>query len=68
MKLSARTRYGIGALTYMHINDQELTTLVNIAKHLNISKIYLEQVFSSLKQANLVDLCERSCRWLLLEI
>ncbi|CAM3586329.1 Rrf2 family transcriptional regulator [Erysipelothrix sp. HDW6B] len=55
MKLSARTRYGIAALTYMHINDQELTTLVNIAKHLNISKIYLEQVFSSLKQANLVD-------------
>lgn len=55
MKLSARTRYGIAAMTYMHINDQELTTLVNIAEHLNISKIYLEQVFSSLKQANLVD-------------
>ncbi|QIK70461.1 Rrf2 family transcriptional regulator [Erysipelothrix sp. HDW6C] len=55
MKLSARTRYGIAALTYMHINEKELTTLVNIADHLNISKIYLEQVFSSLKQANLVD-------------
>ncbi|CAM4205771.1 Rrf2 family transcriptional regulator [Erysipelothrix inopinata] len=55
MKLSARTRYGIAAMTYMHINDQDVTTLVNIADHLNISKIYLEQVFSSLKQANLVD-------------
>ncbi|AGN23699.1 Rrf2 family transcriptional regulator [Erysipelothrix rhusiopathiae SY1027] len=49
MKLSARTRYGIAAMTYMHINDQELTTLVNIAEHLNISKIYLEQVFFQLK-------------------
>lgn len=55
MKLSAKTRYGIAALTYMHLNDQELTSLVSIANHLNISKIYLEQVFTSLKQANLVD-------------
>lgn len=55
MKLSAKTRYGIAALTYMHLNDQELISLVSIAKHLNISKIYLEQVFTSLKQAYLVD-------------
>lgn len=55
MKLSAKTRYGIAALTYMHLNEQELTPLIAIAGHLNISKIYLEQVFTSLKQANLVD-------------
>lgn len=55
MKLSAKTRYGIAALTYMHLNEQELTPLISIAGHLNISKIYLEQVFTSLKQANLVD-------------
>ncbi len=55
MKLSAKTRYGIAALTYMHISDNEVTTLVNIADHLNVSKLYLEQVFARLKQANLVD-------------
>lgn len=54
MKLSARTRYGIAALTYLHINDQEVTTLAKIAKHLNVSKIYLEQVFASLRQSELV--------------
>lgn len=55
MKLSAKTRYGIAALTYMHLNDRDLTPLNAIAAHLDISKIYLEQVFTSLKQANLVD-------------
>lgn len=55
MKLSARTRYGIAALTYMHINQQERTSLVCISEHLKISKIYLEQIFSSLKQAQLVE-------------
>lgn len=55
MKLSAKTRYGIAALTYMHLNDKDLTPLNAISGHLNISKIYLEQVFTSLKQANLVD-------------
>lgn len=55
MKLSAKTRYGIAALTYMHVADTEVTTLVNIAEHLKVSKLYLEQVFASLKQANLVD-------------
>lgn len=55
MKLSAKTRYGIAALTYMHLNEKELTPLNAISGHLNISKIYLEQVFTSLKQANLVD-------------
>lgn len=55
MKLSAKTRYGIAALTYMHISDTPVTTLVTIAEHLNVSKLYLEQVFASLKQAKLVD-------------
>ena len=42
-------------MTYMHLNDQRLTTLNDIANHLNVSKIYLEQVFTHLKQAELVD-------------
>lgn len=55
MKLSAKTRYGIAALTYMYLSDSEVTTLTTIAEHLNVSKLYLEQVFASLKQAKLVD-------------
>lgn len=55
MKLSARTRYGIAALTYMFMSEDSVTPLITIADHLNVSKIYLEQVFSNLKQAELVD-------------
>lgn len=55
MKLSAKTRYGIAALTYLHLQESEVTPLVSIAKHLNISKIYMEQVFSNLKNAGIVD-------------
>lgn len=54
MKLSAKTRYGIAALTYMQVSESDINTLVTIAEHLNVSKLYLEQVFASLKQANLV--------------
>lgn len=55
MKLSAKTRYGIAALTYMHIEGNEIITLQSISEHLNVSKLYLEQIFSHLKQAKLID-------------
>ncbi len=55
MKLSAKTRYGLAALTFMDFHDKEIVTLQEIAEHLNLSKLYLEQIFSCLKEAKLVD-------------
>lgn len=55
MKLSAKTRYGLAALTFMDLEDKEVLTLQEIADHLNVSKLYLEQIFSHLKEAKLVD-------------
>ncbi|AMC93559.1 [Fe-S]-binding protein [Erysipelothrix larvae] len=54
MKLSAKSRYGIAALVYLHVQN-ETTSLISIANHLNISKIYMEQVFSSLRSAGIVE-------------
>ncbi len=55
MKLSAKTRYGLAALAYMDHMDQDVLTLQAISEHLNVSKLYLEQIFSHLKEAQLVD-------------
>ena len=55
MKLSAKTRYGLAALTYMDHQNKDVLTLQEIAEHLNVSKLYLEQIFSALKSAKLVD-------------
>lgn len=56
MRISAKGRYGLAAMT--HIASQYETgmpiTIISIAEKLGISKIYLEQVFSLLKRANLV--------------
>lgn len=56
MRVSAKGRYGLAAMT--HIASQYETgvpiTIISIAEKLGISKIYLEQVFSLLKRANLV--------------
>ena len=56
MKISSKGRYGLAAM--IHIADKgrngEYITIVSIAEELKISKIYLEQVFSLLKRANLV--------------
>ncbi|MFV0636556.1 RrF2 family transcriptional regulator [Mitsuokella sp.] len=56
MKISAKGRYGLAAMTYLARNYAADTpiTIVNISKKLGISKIYLEQVFSLLKRAQLV--------------
>lgn len=56
MRISAKGRYALAALTYMaqrHKNG-EYITILTIAEELGISKIYLEQVFSLLKKAKLV--------------
>lgn len=57
MKLSAKTRYALAAVINMAITyeAQERTTLVKLAEHLNISKIYLEQVFALLKHGGIVN-------------
>ncbi|NLW58987.1 MAG: Rrf2 family transcriptional regulator [Firmicutes bacterium] len=56
MRISAKGRYALAALTYMaqQYNNGEFITVLSIAEDLGISKIYLEQVFSLLKKADLV--------------
>lgn len=56
MKISAKGRYGLAAMTYLARNYAAGTpiTIVSISEKLGISKIYLEQVFSLLKRAQLV--------------
>ena len=56
MKISSKARYGLASMIYIAKNcsHNECITIINIANSLKISKIYLEQVFSLLKRANLV--------------
>ena len=56
MKISAKGRYGLVAMTHLaQCCESGLPiTIISISKKLGISKIYLEQVFSLLKRANLV--------------
>ncbi|MDR1540738.1 MAG: Rrf2 family transcriptional regulator [Clostridiales bacterium] len=56
MRLSAKARYGLSALISMASSNSyaESVTVVSLANKLDISKIYLEQVFSLLKRAGLV--------------
>ena len=57
MKISAKGRYGLAAMTYLARNyaSGAPITIISISEKLGISKIYLEQVFSLLKRANLVN-------------
>lgn len=57
MRISAKCRYGIAAMIYIakHSTHNECITILNISEKLEISKIYLEQVFSLLKRAGLVN-------------
>lgn len=56
MKISSKGRYGLAAMIYIAqlTPTQECVTIIRIAEKLGISKIYLEQVFSLLKRADLV--------------
>ncbi len=56
MKISSKSRYGLVAMVMLAKNYEEkkYVTLNYISEKLDISKIYLEQVFSLLKKANLV--------------
>lgn len=56
MRISSKGRYGLAAMIYIADNGKngDYITIISIAEALKISKIYLEQVFSLLKRANLV--------------
>ncbi|HAH78361.1 MAG TPA: Rrf2 family transcriptional regulator [Ruminococcaceae bacterium] len=56
MRISSKGRYGLAALIEIARNYASGTyiTVVSLSEKLGISKIYLEQVFSLLKKAELV--------------
>ncbi|HOA81450.1 MAG TPA: Rrf2 family transcriptional regulator [Defluviitaleaceae bacterium] len=57
MRISAKGRYAMAALISMaqQYNNGENITVISISEKLGISKIYLEQVFSLLKKAEIVS-------------
>ena len=56
MRISAKGRYALASVVSMaqQYDTGEFITLISISERLGISKIYLEQVFSLLKRADLV--------------
>ncbi|MDF2819579.1 MAG: rrf2 family protein putative transcriptional regulator [Clostridiales bacterium] len=57
MRISAKCRYGLAAMVFIakNTNPNECITIISISEKLEISKIYLEQVFSLLKRSGLVN-------------
>ena len=56
MRLSAKSRYGLAAMTYMAqlYSNGEYITILSISEALGVSKVYLEQIFALLKRAEIV--------------
>ena len=56
VRISTKGRYGLAAMIYLgqHAQSNSHIPLIQLADALGISKIYLEQVFSLLKRAELV--------------
>ena len=56
MKISSKGRYALASMILLSQNVQEgsLLTVIGISGRLNISKIYLEQVFALLRRGGLV--------------
>ncbi|MGI6085104.1 MAG: RrF2 family transcriptional regulator [Acetivibrionales bacterium] len=56
MRISAKGRYALAAMTYMaeSYDTGEYIAVISISERLGISKIYLEQVFSLLKRGGIV--------------
>ncbi|KAJ52806.1 Rrf2 family protein [Clostridium tetanomorphum] len=55
MKLSTKGRYGVRAMVDLAINyGSEPVSIKSIAERQNISEYYLEQLFSSLRKADLI--------------
>jgi len=55
MRISSKGRCAIAALTEMALDETgEHITAATLARRLDVSKVYLEQIFSLLKRADLV--------------
>lgn len=56
MRISVKARYALAATISMaqEYESGECITIIKLSERLNISKIYLEQVFSLLKRADIV--------------
>lgn len=55
MKVSTKGRYGLRAIIDLSLNTTgDYVSLISIAERQNISKNYLEQVFSALRKAGIV--------------
>lgn len=55
MKVSTKGRYGLRAIIDLVLNSNgEYVSLISIAERQNISKNYLEQVFSALRKSGIV--------------
>jgi Rrf2 family protein len=63
MRISSKGRYALAAVTHIARNERRDTniSLNEVSEALGISKLYLEQVFSQLKRANLLS-SERGSR------
>jgi Rrf2 family protein len=62
MKISSKGRYALVSMMLLAQNEgsENLLSVIGISKQLDISKIYLEQVFSLLRMAGLVISCKGS--------
>lgn len=55
MKVSTKGRYGLRAIIDLSLNSNgDYVSLISIAERQNISKNYLEQVFSALRKSGIV--------------
>ncbi len=55
MRISAKGRYALAAMIYLgQHTEEDCIPVIGIANQMNISKIYLEQVFALLKRSGLV--------------
>jgi len=57
LRISSKGRYGLAAMIVLGADypGSECVTVLSVAEKLGISKIYLEQVFTLLKRAELVN-------------
>ena len=57
MRIAAKARYGLATMIYfaMHYPTQTKFTVLEVSETLKISKIYLEQVFTQLRLAGIVQ-------------
>ena len=57
MRISAKARYGLATMTYFSLRYpyQLKFTVSEVSESLQISKIYLEQVFTQLRKAGIVQ-------------